>query len=137
MFLPAGRNTSPDADAMKLLKALFKLFIFSSLLMAVVIGSMAVYMRLYGNAQIKKALSELAGSQVEFKSVTINLNKAAASFRGLTIANQIGFDSNVFNADTFTIAVNREKLEKEKTAVFDSVYAKGAKLTLYVIQQAY
>ncbi|MBU0605458.1 MAG: DUF748 domain-containing protein [Candidatus Omnitrophica bacterium] len=119
---------------MSFIKALFKFFVFSSLLMAVVIGSMAVYMKLYGNAQIKKALSDLAGVQVEFKSVALNLNKAAASFRGFTIANQIGFDNNIFNADTLAIAINREKLEKEKMVVFDSVYVKGAKL--YIIRNS-
>jgi len=119
---------------MKFLKALARFFIFSSLLMAIIIGSIAIYMNLYGSAQIKKAFSELAGARVEFRSVALNLNKAAASFRGITIASQVGFDSNVFNADTLTVAINKEKLEKEKKVVFDSVYANGAKL--YIIRNS-
>lgn len=115
---------------MKILKMLFKLFVFSSLLMAVIIGSIAVYMKLYGDAHIKKALSELAGARVEFKSAAINLNKQEASFRGFSVASQIGFDKDIFNADTFTIILNKEKLEKEKKVVFDRVYVKGAKLNI-------
>ncbi|MBN2453885.1 MAG: DUF748 domain-containing protein [Candidatus Omnitrophica bacterium] len=119
---------------MKFLKVIFKLFVLSSLLMAVIIGSLAVYMKLYGNAHLKKAFSELAGAHVDFKSVALNMNKIAASFRGFTIADQIGFEGNVFSADTLTIAINKEKLEKEKKLVFDSIYIKGAKL--YIIRGA-
>lgn len=117
---------------MRFLKIVFKIFIVSAILAAVSIGSIAVYMRFYGAAHMKKALSELVGAQVEFKSVALNLNKAAASFRGITIANQLGFEKNVFNADTLTVGLNKEKLEKERKAVFDSIFLKGAKL--YVIR---
>lgn len=115
---------------MKFLKALFKVFVFSSLLMAIIIGAIAIYMRLYGNAHIKKALSELAGTKVEFKSVAINLGKQAASFKGFSIASQIGFDKNIFDADTFTVILNNEKLQDRKEVIFDRVYVKGAKLNI-------
>lgn len=98
--------------------------------MALFIGAIAVYMRLYGNAHIKKALSELAGSPVEFRNIALNLGKGAASFQGFTIASRIGFDKNVFSADTFTVTINKEKLEAEKKIVFDRIYVKGARLTI-------
>lgn len=98
--------------------------------MAIIIGSIAVYMRLYGDAHIKKTLSELVGTKVEFKSVAINLEKQAATFKGVSIASQVGFDKNIFDADTFTVILNKEKLETKKQFAFDSVYMKGAKLTI-------
>lgn len=119
---------------MKILRALIKLFVFSSLLMAIIIGSIAVYMNLYGSSHLKKALSELSGAEVEFRSVALDLNKLAASFRGLTIANQIGFEKNILNADTLMVSLNKEKLEKERKLVFDSIYIKGAKL--YIIRNS-
>jgi len=98
--------------------------------MAIIIGAIAIYMRLYGDAHIKKVLSELVGAKVEFKSVAINLDKQAANFKGFSIANQIGFDKNIFDAETFAVILNKEKLESNKQFVFDSVYIKGAKLTI-------
>jgi len=115
---------------MKTLKILLKIFLFSALLMAIIVGSIAVYMRLYGDAHIKKALSELAGARVDYRSASINLDKKEASFRGFSIASQIGFDKDIFGADTFTIILNKEKLEKEKRLVFDRVRVKGAKLNI-------
>jgi hypothetical protein len=115
---------------MKILKTILKLFAASVVLTAVVIGAIAVYMHFYGNSLVRKALGELTGSQVQFKSVALNLGRAAASFRGVTVAGQIGFGKNVFDADTLTIGLNRERLEKEKKIVFDSVYMKGAKLRI-------
>jgi hypothetical protein len=115
---------------MKLLKLILKIFAFSSLLMAIIVGAIAIYMRLYGDAHIKKTLSELVGSRVDFKSVAINLDKQAASFKGFSIASQVGFDKNIFDADTFTVIFNKEKLDSKKQFVFDSVYIKGAKLAI-------
>ncbi|MBN1526226.1 MAG: DUF748 domain-containing protein [Candidatus Omnitrophica bacterium] len=115
---------------MKALKVLLKIFLFSALLMAIIIGSIAVYMRVYGDAHIKKALTELAGARVEYKSAAINLDKKEATFRGFSVASQIGLDKDIFGADIFTIILNKEKLEKEKKIVFDSVRVKGAKLNI-------
>ena len=115
---------------MKILKIILKLFIFASILTAIVIGSIAGYMRLYGNAHIKKALSELAGAQVEFKSIAINLDKQAATFKGFSIASQVGFDKNIFDADIFTFILNKEKLESQRQLAFDRIYIKGAKLNI-------
>lgn len=113
---------------MKFVGMLLRIFAFSVLLMAIFIGSIAAYMALYGNAHIKKALSELAGARVEFKSIAINLSKQAASFKGFSVASRIGFEKDIFGADTFTVVLNKEKLESQKRIVFDRVYVKGAHL---------
>lgn len=119
---------------MKSLKILLKVFVSGSILAAIIIGSIAVYMNLYGNAHIKKALSELAGAKVDFSGIAINLSNQAASFKGFSVASEIGFDKNIFAADTFTVVINKEKLEKEKRIVFDRVYVKGA--DLYIIRNS-
>ena len=117
---------------MRYLRAILKFFVFASLTAAVAVGAMAIYMNFYGAKHIKSALSEALGSRVGFKSVAINMGKAAASFKGFTVAGNMGFEENVFSADTFTVSLNKEKFEKERKAVFDSVYIKGAKL--YIIR---
>lgn len=117
---------------MRFVKFVIKFLALASLLAAVAIGAVALYMNIYGSRHIKAALGEILGAKVGFRSVALDIGKAAASFRGFTVANQIGFDENVFSADTFSVALNREKLEKERKAVFDSVYMKGAKL--YIIR---
>lgn len=98
--------------------------------MALVIGALALYMKVHGASYIKTALSELTGAQVDFKSIAINVDKQAASFKGFSVLSQVGFDKNIFDADIFTVTFNKEMLQSQKKLVFDSVYIKGANLNI-------
>lgn len=111
---------------MKFLRTIGIIFLVAIILMATTIGAVAIYMRLYGDAHIKKALTELVGASVKFSSASLNLDKQSVSFKGLSIASQVGFDKDIFQADTVTITLNKEKLEKEKKVVFDRIYIRKA-----------
>jgi hypothetical protein len=111
---------------MKILNIIIKIFLACVILMAVIIGSIAVYMRYYGDAHIKKALTELMGASVKFSSASLNLDKQSVSFKGFSIASQIGFNKDIFQAETVTITLNKDRLEKEKKVVFDRIYIRKA-----------
>lgn len=98
------------------------------LLAAVVFAAIALYMRLYGNAHLKQLLTGLIGAKVNFSAVALDLDRQTVNFKEFSIASEIGFEKHIFSADTFTVYLNKEKLEKEKRMVFDRVYIKGAKI---------
>lgn len=109
-------------------RTLFKILAVCALLMAAMIGALALYMRLYGNEHIKQALGELVGARVNFTSTAINLEKQAASFKDFSITTEIGIEKQIFSADTFIIYLDKEMLRNEKAVVIDRVSIKGAKL---------
>jgi len=112
------------------LNFLVRAFVIGVTVFAIIIGSMVVYMKLYGNAIVEKSLSAMLGSQVKFRSASINLEKGSVNFNGFSIVSEVDLTSEAFNAEKVTVFLNKEKFDKEKRIVLDELYVKKATLTV-------
>lgn len=91
-------------------------------------------MKFYGNTIVENALSKMLDSKVKFESVSWDINKGTANFKGFSIINKMDFSEKIFNAQKMILILNKEKLEKEKKAVFDEIYINGG--TLNIVRDA-
>ena len=76
-----------------LLHGINRLFIIAIFLCAIVVGAFVLFMEYYGNALLEKHLSDMFGTKVNFKSVTLNVKRNCIIFSDFSIYNEIGPDS--------------------------------------------
>lgn len=109
------------------MKALFKIFVVTVLLIAVIVASISIYMNFYGKRLLESKLSDMLGTKLKFKSFSLRLDKSRVDFRGITIPSEIDFESkNIFNAEKFTLILDRYKFDKEKKLAIDEIIVEKA-----------
>ncbi len=96
---------------MKISRTLFKIFIISVIITAIITGGIALYMKLYGKSVLQDALGSLFGSEVKFESLSLVPNEFKVNFRGFTILDKIDFDKDILNAEKVTMTLNKEKFD--------------------------
>ena len=115
---------------MRIIKTLFKIFVISVILVAIIIAGIVLYMKFYGKSLLENALSNMLGSKVKFESVSLNLDKYTVNFRGFSILSEIDFDENILNAEKCTLILNKERFEKEKKIAFEDIVIKKGVLNI-------
>jgi len=116
---------------MKFFKVLFKIFIICTLLTAIITASMALYIKFYGKDLLKDVLSNLLKTRVEFENITISPERYTINFKGFRLPDEIDFGGgNVFNAETFSLALNEERFRKDGKVVLDKIIIKKGILNI-------
>jgi len=115
---------------MRIIKTVFKIFVISVILVAIIIAGIALYMKFYGKSLLENALSNMLGSKVKFESVSLNLDKYTVNFRDFSILSEINFDENILNAEKCTLILNKERFEKEKKIAFEDIVIKKGVLNI-------
>lgn len=116
---------------MKVIKVVLKIFIVSILLIAILITSISLYIKFYGKNLIMDALSNMLGVRVKFENISLNLDEYAINFKGFSIPSEISFEKEtVFDAEKFSLVLNRDKLKEEGRVVFEKLIIKKGVLNI-------
>lgn len=115
---------------MKIFKTLLKVFLILALVVALAMGGIALYMKYYGKGILEDVLSNMLGSRVRFESISVNMDKYGLSFGEFSILSEIGFDENVFDAEKFTLRLNKESLDRDKKVLVEEIFVKKGVLNI-------
>lgn len=115
---------------MKIFKTLLKVFLILALVVGIAMGGIALYMKYYGKDILEDVLSNMLGSRVKFEGVSLNMDEYGLSFGDFSILSEIGFDENVFDAEKFTLRLNKERFNREKTVLVEEVFVKKGVLNI-------
>lgn len=115
---------------MRVIKFLLKFLVGCVLVAAIVIGSIAFYMKYYGKNILQETLSEMLGTNIRLKSVSFDLDEYKINFRGFSVFSDVNFDEKLFNAEKFTLLIDKEKFDKEKKIVFEELLIKKGVLNI-------
>ncbi|MDD5440155.1 MAG: hypothetical protein PHS37_08220 [Candidatus Omnitrophica bacterium] len=115
---------------MKIVSPLIQFLLVIAIIGALTVAGIFAYMSTFGKGMIERALSDILGSGIKFKTVSLDIGKSAVRFKGLTIANEIGLEPNMFNAETFTVRLNKAALEKQKKIAIDEIVIDRASLNI-------
>ncbi len=87
-------------------------FAIIAVLIAIIIGGGALYMHFFGEDALQKTLSNMLGAQVKFEGMFLDKENFAVDFKGFSVLSKINLDESIFNAEKFTLHLNKEKFEK-------------------------
>lgn len=115
---------------MKIIKALFKIFLISVMLVAIATASIFLYMKYYGQDAMEGVLSKTFGSKIKFDNISLSLDKHRINFKGFSIPGKINLDEKVFNAKKFTLVLDEEVFNEEKRVAVKKVIVTEGMLNL-------
>lgn len=116
---------------MKIFKTFIKISLVVILLIVIITGSIALYMKFFGKQLIQDRLGELIGRKLEFESMSWDLSKAEVNFKGFTIPEEIDFENKTFlNAEKFSVILDKNKFDKEKKIVINELIVEKAMLNI-------
>lgn len=107
---------------MRFIKILFG----AAAICSVIIAAIFLYVTFFGKDFIERSLSDFFGSRIKFKSVSLNLEKSAVSLGNFSIENELALEKKIFNAEVFTLKINKAAFEKEKKVIFDEITVERA-----------
>lgn len=106
------------------------MFVISVFTATVIIVVAVLFMKFQGNAIIEKQLSKMAGAEVRFQGISMDLDKGSLDFKGFSIVNEIDFEKKILSAEKVTVFLNKEIYDREKRIVLDEVYIKKGVLNI-------
>lgn len=97
-------------------------FILTILIFAAITLAAFLFFSFYGKSMVENALSKALGANVRFEGFSINLRDYTVDFKGVSVPGKIDFgDKAMFNAEKFTVTLDKEKFNRNREVVFDQI----------------
>jgi len=114
----------------KIAFVLLKFVALAAIISVMLAAGIFVFINMYGKSFLEKNLSDFLGADIKFRTVSLDPANRALRFGGLTMDNVVGLDNKIFNADIFTVKLNKKTLENKKTIMIDEIIIEGAVINI-------